>query len=597
MADDSSNSSTTSPTVTGGSSTALMLWGHPIIQPKNELDSGMMPPPSMTMPMNARRPSLSGIMGCGSVDHISPPLMKTELIDENSQSSIIAESMNHDSMDRFVVSNENSMDSNSMEMMMHKNAAINNGFANSIAPEATMNGMMGMSTTGMDLRVKQEQQIAAQIEQLVNSTNPAENDKILSAVAQQSEQNVNQFLSNLDAKINDLKAQVAAEPLYNTTTRNNSTSANVMYNNQMETITQANSMVSTQITHHPTIDNATAFTTHQSLMTEAGTANNMNHILSFPPASVNTTLMDTNSSNVPAITQDVILNAQPPVVMNQSPGMLSVNSGSSSSMSPNMSSPTEADIIMNPTISPTMMCQPGPGEVGLISNQVTLGDGDLLPVSVGTSPQSSSPNGMMNNMMPAIMPPVTLSPQNTDPMHHMAMKQTPVAVKNMILNAAADILSCEPNSISTENTIHALMTLTTPTLTEVVHPEPHLPQVTTNSNMSMMQVNDHGTMQTQVSPEPMLMQSHNPFESQQTQSMNNMFTQSDATTAATPVFSTPMMQDVVAVQNQMAATEAAIMNTYNMPNMNMNTQIMNMQTPSTTNTLCPTQATFMNDFR
>lgn len=621
MADDSSNSSTTAPSVVGGSTTALMLWGHSIIQPKNELDSGMMPPPSMTLPMNARRPSLSGILGCSSTDHISPPLLKTELMDESSQGSIIAETMNHDSMDHFVT-NENSMDSNSaqqapismqatmnmmepnpMELIMHKNVTINNGFTGSIAPQSSLNGILSMNVTGIDLRVKQEEQIAAQIEQLVNNPNLVENDKILSEVAQQSQQNVNQFLSNLDAKINDLKAQVEAAPMFNTTTASNSTTGNVMYNNAMETNGLVSTQSSMQMGHHQTInqtiDNATAFTTHQALMTEAGTATSINHILSYPTDPATTTMMETSQSNPPPITQDAILNSQSPVVMNSSPSMLSVNS-SSSSMSPNMANQSETDIIMNPTISPTMMCQSGSGDASLINNQVIspLGDSTLLPVTVGGSPQSSSPNAMMNNMMPN-----ALSPQNPDQtsLHHIPIKQTPVAVKNMILNAAADILSCEPNSISTENTIHALMSLTTPTLTDVVHPDPQHPQVSA-SNMTMMQVNDHATLQTQVSSEPMMMQSHNPFENQQTQSMNNMFTQSDASTAVAPVFSNPLMQNVVVaavqsdMQNQITATEAAMMNNYSMSNMNMNSQIMNMQT-SSTSTLCTQQNAFLNDFR
>lgn len=228
------------------------------------------------------------------------------------------------------------------------------------------------------------------------------------------------------------------------------------------------------------------------------------------------------------------------------------------------------------------MCQTGTGDASL--NQVPLGESALLPVTVGTATQSSSPNAMMNNL---IMPPATISPHNSEAasLHHISMKQTPVAVKNMILNAAADILSSEPNSISTENTINALMTLTTPSMTDVVHPEPQLTQVTT-SNMALM--TDHAAMQPQVNAEPMLMQSHNPFENQQTQSMSNMFTQSDATTAAAAVL------NVVAAAVQ---SEAAMMNNYSMPSMNLNTQIMTMQTTSPTNAMCPPQTTFLNEFR
>lgn len=623
MTDDSSNSSATSPTVTGGSSTALMLWGHQIIQPKNELDSGMMPPPSITLPMSARRPSLSGMITCTGADHVSPPLLKTEMMDESSQNSLITA----ESMDHFAVTNENSMDSNSaqqaphqmqaamsimetnpLELIIQKNATMNNSFTNSIAPETSLNSILDMDATGIDLRVKQEeQQIAAQIaETLVNNTNVAENNKILSAVAQQSEQNVNNILSHLDAQINDLKAQVEAAPLFSTTTANNSTTANVLFNNNMGTITQSNNMVSTQSAnllhhhhHHQTIENqAAAFTTHQSLMTEAGTATSINHILSFPAASTTASMLEAAQANAAPISQDVILNSQPALALNSSPGMLAVTSGNATSLSTNITNHTEADIILNPAISPSMMCQNGSSDANLITNQVPLGESALLPVNVVTNNSQSSPNQMMGNLMQPILPSVTsIAQNNAEPntLHHIPIKQTPVAVKNMILNAAADILSSEPNSISTETTINALMSLN-PALSEPQHSQ------VTQSNMAMMNVNDHQTLPQQVNTDPLLMASHNPFDSQQTQSMNNMFTQSDATTAAA-VLNNQLMQNVVAaavqndiMQNQIAVTET-MMNNYSMPNHHINSQMMSMQTTSSNGSMCQAQSNFMNEFQ
>lgn len=629
MTDDSSNSSATSPTVTGGSSTALMLWGHQIIQPKNELDSGMMPPPSITMPMSARRPSLSGMITCNGTggDHVSPPLLKTEMMDEGSQSSLITA----ESMDHFAVTNENSMDSNSaqqaphqmqaamsimetnpLELIIQKNATMNNSFTNSIATETSLNSILDMNATGIDLRVKQEeQQIAAQIaETLVNNTNVAENNKILSAVAQQSEQNVNNILSHLDAQINDLKAQVEAAPLFNTTTANNRTTANVLYNNNIDTITQSNNMVSTQSAnlhhhhhHHQTIENqAAAFTTHQSLMTEAGTATNINHILSFPAASTTASMLEVAQVNAAPISQDVMLNSQPAVVLNSSPGMLTVTTGNATSLSTNISNHTETDIILNPAISPSMMCQNGSTDANLVTNQVPLGDSALLPVNIVTNNSQSSPNQMMGNLMQPMLPSAaTIAQNNPEPntLHHIPIKQTPVAVKNMILNAAADILSSEPNSISTETTINALMSLT-PALSEPQHSQ------VTQSNMAMMNVNDHQTNvcgnSQQVNTDPLLMASHNPFENQQTQSMNNMFTQSDATTAAA-VLNNQLMQNVVAaavqndiMQNQIAVTET-MMNNYSMPNHHINSQMMSMQATSSTGSLCQAQPNYLNEFQ
>lgn len=614
MTDDSSNTSASSPTVTGGSSTALMLWGHQIIQPKNELDSGMMPPPSITLPMSARRPSLSGMITCTATDHVSPPLLKTEMMDESSQNSlIVAESMSHDSMDHFTVTNENSMDSNSaqqashqmhttmsimesnpLELIIQNNTTMNNSFSNNIAT----NSIMDMNASGIDLRVKQEEQhIAAQIaETLVNNTNVAENNKILSAVAQQSEQNVNDILSHLDAKINDLKAQVEAAPLFNTATANNSTTANVLYNNGM---TQSNNMVSAQSAnlhhhhqHHQTIENqAAAFTTHQSLMTEAGTATSINHILSYPDASTTVSMLEVAQTNAAPISQDVLLNSQPSVGLNTSPGgMLTVTSGNNTSLTTNISIQTETDIILNPAISPSMMCQTGSGDAHLITNQVPLGDGALLPVNVTNNPQSSPNQAMSNLMQPIMQPAVTITQNNTDSnsLHHIPLKQTPVAVKNMILNAAADILSSEPNSISTETTINALMSLT-PALSEPQHSQ------VSQSNMAMMNVNDHQTLPQQVNTDPLLMVApHNPYENQQTQSMSNMFTQSDATTAAAVLNNQLMQNDIM--QNQITATET-MMNNYSMPSHHINSQMMSMQSTTSSNSLCQAQPNYLNEFQ
>lgn len=589
-----------------------------------------MPPPSITLPMSARRPSLSGVLACSANDHLSPPLLKAELMDESSQNSIIsAETLNHDAMDHFSVSSDNSMDSNSgqqaphqlqttmvmmdhspLELIMQKSANTVHGFNGNIAQEAQLNGMLNLNATGMDLRVKHEEQIAAQIEQLVNTTSVEGSNELFSVVAQQSEQKINNFLSNLDARINDLKAQVEAGPLYNTTTAADTTAANVIFNNAMETIAPQSNLVTTASNtlhhhHHQTIDNQTAFTTHQALMTEAGTATTINHILSYPAATTASALMEPGTNQAQLAT-DVILNSQPAVVLNTSGDMLSVNSGNAASLSANINNPTEPDIIMNPAISPSMMCQSTTGDSGLMNGQVTLGDNALLSVSVGSTAQQTGPNSMLNNLLQPIMPSVTMPQQNTESnsMHHIPIKQTPAAVKNMILNAAADILSSEPNSITTETTINALMSLT-PVLSDVVHTDPQQHPQVTSPNIGLMNVNNATTLTQQVSPHnpTMMMSQHNPFESQTTQTMNDLFTQTNATTAAA-VLNNQLIQNVVAaavqsdiIQNQITVSDP-LMNNYSMANHHhMNSQLMTMQTTSPTNTLCPQQSSFLNDFQ
>lgn len=87
-----------------------MIW-TPSMEPIHEIDSGMMPPPS-TLPLSVRRPSSAGnLLG----EQISPPLMKTELSDESSQSSL-PDTMNHDALDRMTI-NENSMDGTSISQV------------------------------------------------------------------------------------------------------------------------------------------------------------------------------------------------------------------------------------------------------------------------------------------------------------------------------------------------------------------------------------------------------------------------------------------------------------------------------------------------
>lgn len=66
----------------------VMLWSSGGIEPKNEIDSGMMPPPT-TLPLSVRRPSSTGTI---LPDALSPSnvvtALKTEIVDENSQNSM-----------------------------------------------------------------------------------------------------------------------------------------------------------------------------------------------------------------------------------------------------------------------------------------------------------------------------------------------------------------------------------------------------------------------------------------------------------------------------------------------------------------------------
>lgn len=100
-----------------------MLWNTGT--PKQELNLGMMPPPTTLVPVAQRRPS--ALMD----NHHSPPMrsMKTEMVDENSQGSVMDHMMSDNSMDsmrhRFRPVSESSLDVHQEESniaMMNENS-------------------------------------------------------------------------------------------------------------------------------------------------------------------------------------------------------------------------------------------------------------------------------------------------------------------------------------------------------------------------------------------------------------------------------------------------------------------------------------------
>lgn len=414
-------------------------------------------------------------------------------MDENSQSSIMSaggpETMNHDSMDHFA--NDNSMDgSNStpMELMMHKNAIMTGPFQ----PNMSSNSLMEMAT---DLRVKQEeeQQIAVQ---MVKDLVKEKCDLIFS----------NQNVSTAPTTTDQLQQ---------------------------------------------TIEQATAFTSaHQGLMTEAGTANNLNHILSFPNgvSAMSSTMMNTSPTSNSPLSQDVMLNSQPAAAMNSSPNG---NTSSITSITPIVTTQSESDIIMNPTISPTMMCNPAGDANTLMPNSVAIGDTPMMTASIPTTQQTTTSDAILNNL---IQP--------------MSIKQSASEVKNMILNAAADILSSEPNSITTETTMNALISLS-----QEQSSSPTQPQSTSPPNLISMHEGQS------------IMPQH--FDNPATQSITNILTRSDSSSSVVVLAgNNQLIQNVVAaaaaqnaseiIQNQIVPADTML--NHIIPN-HINSQIIT--TPST----------------
>lgn len=577
--DDSSSSSSSSPVAANASTScsALMMWANQLNEPKNERDAGMMPPPSTTLPLNIRRSSLTGMLSCS--DQISPPVLKSEIMDENSQSSILStgpESMNHDSMDHFA--NENSMDgSNSapsqvnmmaatpLELIMQKNAVMSNAFQ----PNIDQSSLMEIASNVVDLRVKQEEQIAAQIQELVNQ-NSSDNADMLVGVNRPVVDTVPMF------------GQTAA-------TTANANSADVMFNNSM------NSMGQNVVTAAPTdhqmqqaLEQSNGFSSHQGLMTEAGTATTMNHILSYPGAvqSLSPNILSTSPTSNSPLSQDVMLNSQPAAALNGSPNM--INGGNASTIGPIVpitTSQSESDIIMNPTISPTMMCHNTSSDANnLMANAVTMGDNAMLGASMPAAQQPSTSDAILTNLM-----------------QPMSIKQSPVAVKNMILNAAADILSSEPNSITTETTMNALMSLNSTPMCAQERSSPTLSSAQVAASPPNVSLLSHPTT-------AMMMPNHHHFESPATQSIANILTNNDSTSSVVVLAgNNQLIQNVVAaaaaqnateiIQNQIVPAES-MLNNYAMPN-HIPPQMINVQsTPSAaTASLNHEQQNFLNNLQ
>lgn len=381
------------------------------MEPIHEIDSGMMPPPS-TLPLSVRRPSSAGnLLG----EQISPPLMKTELNDDSSQSSL-PDTMNHDALDRMSI-NENSMDGSAYVQHRIRKRSIDIMDSNSMMSTPVLlhdsNSLSGFTSRDaqislmqtpeiVDLRIKQEQ-MAAQLHQFELAASKADVEL---------NQSVNKFLSNLDSSNLTPRVDPVAVALYS----NNGTSNDAL----LQEINNINNLATTNaVMNQPTFGH--------TLMTETDSASSLNQILNYPQTQTNESMMDTSNSNH---SHDVILNSQPAASIN-SPNNIGMLTSPNVNAEHNMST----DVILNPSVSPSMMCQ----SADSIPPQVSS------VLSCHSLQQPSPQDNLLNNLM------------QTDSIH--IPRTSPVAVKNMILNAAADILSSQPSQISAENTISALISL------------------------------------------------------------------------------------------------------------------------------------------
>lgn len=230
-------------------------------------------------------------------------------------------------------------------------------------------------------------------------------------------------------KLNDLKVRVNEVSMFN------ASPADAMLGTNL-----AMSALNTDQHMQQAIGQSSTVFGQQSMMSETGTPNtNINHMLSFPTVSqtIAPNCLSNSPTNQSPLSADVMLNSQTMSTLNTSPNsLLSVESTSVSN-----STIESTDIIMNSTISPTMICSNNATDsANLITSPVAMGpDNQIL-----TSPPQPNSGGLLNNL---IQP--------------MSIKQSDAVMKNMILNAAAEILSSEPNSITPETTTNALMSLNT----------------------------------------------------------------------------------------------------------------------------------------
>lgn len=311
----------------------MMLW-NTTIEPKSEIDSGMMPPPQ-TLPMGRRSSS--------STEQLSPPILnslKAELMDETSQNS---ESSFH--------SNENSMDSTALYTNSGQNMEIideNMSINNFLIQQQQQQGIVPTTSDVIDLRVQQEQQRQQQ-QQLYSDQN---------------------YLSNLEVNVQQLKLQQVEANLFS------------------QQLTSPNSQQQANF--------------------------NVTEIIDSP--------------NHSPLSQDIILNSQSVVVSLQNDDLTSQQQGI------NMSS----EIILNSTVSPSMMCQTSPDPM----------------LNTITSMNQQSQEIILNTMLPSVA------------LH----KQPSVAVKNMILNAAAEILTSQQTHtpITTGGPMNELISSLTPITTNML---------------------------------------------------------------------------------------------------------------------------------
>uniref|UniRef100_U5EFX6 Nuclear factor of activated T-cells 5 n=1 Tax=Corethrella appendiculata TaxID=1370023 RepID=U5EFX6_9DIPT len=453
--DDSSNHNNNS----NHTNTNSFLWNSTNPNGKNELDSDMMPPPVNLLPLCVRRPSLLA----EQIQNISSPpsqsIMKSELIIDENTRSPINETLNPDSLERFPGSSDNSLDNNLMYRQTNSvvPTAMDISEDNSNISMIVNDGTIDMNTinhhrnlhhpmstiineTGLNVFHPATASVppAAHIMNNIMDTNELNNSRTtpnandlkvidlcikqeqMDAAVKQSQlvqfiaatTNSNDPIPNIN-EVNELKAQLEVETLFNATQQPST---------QIETTFPTNMM-----NHHHDAQLLGMQTQQNTIIPTSVTANPQQQ-----PQTIDTT-----------VTQDIILNSQSAITIttNNLPLLATTQQNQT-----NVNSATQAlspEIILNPTVAPSsIMCQ-NTNDPNLLTSQV------LNNMAVmAASQQAQAP------------PPSTIIPPMIEPTPEQKATSANV-VKNMILNAAAEILTTNEPSVTTQTTINALMSLNT----------------------------------------------------------------------------------------------------------------------------------------
>lgn len=186
-------------------------------------------------------------------------------------------------------------------------------------------------------------------------------------------------------------------------------------------------------------------TSNEDSVMKQSSPNVQSSILSQPSHSspINQDLMSNMRHNLSLsqqVSQDIIMASQP-----NSNEMMNQNASPSNQNN----SPSSHDMLLSSQVSPNMMCQSSmsTSNVMLEIHQVTQAmNNNILNAALNATSQDVT--DMMNSS--------NLMQRSTQDVH----KSPPVAVKNMILNAAAEILTSQQTPI-TESAMNALMTSAT----------------------------------------------------------------------------------------------------------------------------------------